>query len=211
MKNVREGGIKDQELDADEREYFLNILNVLNKNEFEEVDEKESLANNVIEHIGANVFKLAQSSICSKLVEEILGFSEPEVFEKYSSALAENLRQVCTDRMASHIMQKAVQIAFLRTVGKKSLKASKEDIVAEPPSKKGRVTKIPSEFDYNLEKDFSEEHVNYCKKFVEKLGKFMLNNLEDFQQDTYAIHVMKYVVQAIGGELLVFYFIDLNF
>lgn len=201
MKNAREGGIQDKELDSDEREYFLNIMNVLSKNQFEEVDEKESLANNVIEHIEGKVFKLAQSSICSKLVEDILGYSEPEVFEKYTSALAENLRQVCTDRMASHIMQKSLEIAFLRTVGKKSLKRSKEeDADSEPPAKKGRPSKIPSEFDYNLDKEFPEEHTDYCKKFVEKLGKFMLNNLEDFQQDTYAIHVMKTVVQAIGGE-----------
>lgn len=204
IKNARAGGIQDKDLDADEREYFLNILNILNKNAFEEIDEKESLANNVLEHIEGKEFKLAQSSICSKLVENIIGFSEPETFEKYTTALSENMRQVCTDRMASHVIQKVIEISFLRAVGKASLKTENEDDEGAPPVKKSRPSKLPNEFDYNLEKDFPQSHKDYCNKFVEKLGKFMLNNLEDFTQDTYAVHIMKTVIQSIGGKMVIF-------
>ncbi|XP_005177003.2 uncharacterized protein LOC101893336 [Musca domestica] len=193
-------------IDDDQYNYFINILDTM-KLGFEDVEEKVMMANNVFEQSKGIEVHLASNQIVCKVLESLCGFVEPAQLESYFQAFADNFRPICSDRFASHVLQKMVEIAFLRCVKNEKAKSAKLDEEDEdeaehgPPSnKKTKMSQsVASEERYNLDTDFPEEHKQNCANFVLRVGKFMLNNLEDFVWDSCASHIMRTCILCLSG------------
>ncbi|KAM7341862.1 nucleolar protein 9 [Cochliomyia hominivorax] len=195
-------------IEDDQYNYFINILDTM-KNGFEDIEEKVNMANNVFEQTKDQEVYLASNQIVCKALENLLGFVDAEQLETYFETFADSFRPICSDRFASHVLQKMVEIAFLRTISKDQLKKddneikeSKEDKEEDetPLAKKPKLNKdVLSEENYNLETEFSHEHKINCGNFVLRVGKFMLNNLEDFVWDSCANHIMRTCMLCLSG------------
>ncbi|KNC24191.1 hypothetical protein FF38_02207 [Lucilia cuprina] len=204
-------------IEDDQYNYFINILDTM-KNGFEDVEEKVNMANNVFEQTKGQEVYLASNQIVCKALESLLGFVEAELLESYFEIFADSFRPICSDRYASHVLQKMVEIAFLRSLSKEQLKNVDTDVKEtketkykadeekegeeeeQPAAKKPKLNKdVLSEENYNLETKFTPEHKQNCGKFLLRVGKFMLNNLEDFVWDSCASHIMRTCILCLSG------------
>ncbi|XP_067633583.1 nucleolar protein 9 [Eurosta solidaginis] len=192
-------------IDDDQYNYFINILDAM-KNGFEDAEEKVTMANNVLEQTIDQEVHLASNQIVCKVLETLIGFVNAANLERYFTAFADNFRPICSDRFASHVLQKMVEIAFLRALGKNKLRndVNREKNTAgskdEPLVKRAKTDgKTISEELYNLETEFNEEHRYNCSQFVLRVSKFLLNNLEDFVWDSCASHIMRTSILSLAG------------
>ncbi|XP_016974627.1 nucleolar protein 9 isoform X2 [Drosophila rhopaloa] len=182
-------------IDDEQFSYFINILDAM-KVGFEDVEERVNMANNVFEQTQDQEIHLASNQIVSKALETLVGFVDDVQLERYFSKFGDNLRPLCSDRFASHVLQKMLEIAFLRGVGKSALQETSE---GSTPNKRAKPDAAQVEEEYNLETDFSEDHREKCRQFVLRISKFMLNNLEDFVWDTCASHIMRTAILSLVG------------
>ncbi|XP_017079413.1 nucleolar protein 9 [Drosophila eugracilis] len=182
-------------IDDEQFSYFINILDAM-KVGFEDVEERVNMANNVFEQTHDQEIHLASNQIVSKALETLVGFVDDVQLERYFNKFGETLRPLCSDRFASHVLQKMVEIAFLRGVGKSAIQDSSD---AGTSSKRAKPDAAQVEEEYNLEADFSEDHREKCRQFVLRISKFMLNNLEDFVWDTCASHIMRTSILCLVG------------
>ncbi|CAD7012129.1 nucleolar protein 9 [Ceratitis capitata] len=192
-------------IETDQYNYFINILDAM-KNGFEDVEEKVTMANNVFEQTKEQELHLAYNQIVCKVLESLIGFVDAENLERFFNAFADNFRPICSDRFASHVLQKMVEVAFLRSLGNDKLKNPAEDEDSVNTKENGPASKRPktevtaiSEELYNLQTDFSVEHRQHCNEFVLRVSKFLLNNLEDFVWDSCANHIMRTSILCLAG------------
>lgn len=154
------------------------------------------MANNVLDQTNEKEVHTSSNQVACTVIEVILPFASDEHFERYQNAFASNYRPICSDKFSSHILEKLVAISMLRGIATDN----KPSPSAETPQAKRRKTdEIPSEREYNLTSDFSDEHRQKCREFVIRTSKFLLNNLEDFVWDTYASHVMRTCLDSLSG------------
>uniref|UniRef100_A0A1B0G1H5 Nucleolar protein 9 n=1 Tax=Glossina morsitans morsitans TaxID=37546 RepID=A0A1B0G1H5_GLOMM len=182
------------QIDEEQFSYFVNILDAM-KSGFESVEDKVTMANNVLAQTKDQEVRLSSNQIVCKVLESLLGFVEAERLESYFQAFAENFRPLCSDSFASHILQKLVEIAFLRFIDGES-----PDVSDHSANKKSKLDseQFTDEF-YNRNNTFSEDHKRNCANFVLKTSKFLLNNLEDFVWDSCANHIMRTCVLSLAG------------
>ncbi|KAH8373118.1 hypothetical protein KR009_012119 [Drosophila setifemur] len=180
-------------IDDEQFSYFINILDAM-KAGFEDVEERVNMANNVFEQTDGQEIHLSSNQIVSKALESLVGFVENTQLERYFEKFGENLRPLCSDRFASHVLQKMLEIAFLRGVGKTAV--LKESDAA---GKRAKPDAAQVEEEYNLTTAFSDDHRTKCRQFVLRISKFMLNNLEDFVWDTCASHIMRTAILCLAG------------
>lgn len=127
----------------------------------------------------------ATNQIASKVIDTLIGFGPVEVFEKYQEVLSSDIRTLVADKFASHVLQKLVYLSALRCNARAT------------PAKAD--TDLTRDHDYNLHSEFSAEHVKKCERFVCKVSKFLLNNLEDTVTDQYANHVIRTCLLSLAG------------
>lgn len=155
-----------------------------------------SLVSNVFETCVGKEIHFSSNQVASRIVESLLGYSEPEILESFCNEFQSNFRPICSDNFASHVLQKLVEICFLRTLTPND---DKKEGDGEKPAKKKAKTDLLSEKDYNIKTEFPEKHVEFCSQFVVKVSKFVLNNLEDFVWDNYANHIIRTCVVTLAG------------
>lgn len=117
----------------------------------------------------SNVFQQTENEevncICNqvgcRVVEQLLPFANDQVLLRYMTAISSDLRPLCSDRFASHVIE-----ALLTQACNKSLLVKTED----------------------------DEFKKSCFDFTMKIGKFLLNNLEDYLWDTYGNHICRRVL-----------------
>ncbi|XP_017002074.2 nucleolar protein 9 [Drosophila takahashii] len=182
-------------IDDEQFSYFINILDAM-KVGFEDVEERVNMANNVFEQTHDQEIHLASNQIVSKALESLVGFVDDVQLERFFSKFGESLRPLCSDRFASHVLQKMLEIAFLRGVGKSAVQETSD---AASANKRAKPDAAQVEEEYNLEAEFSEDHREKCRQFVLRISKFMLNNLEDFVWDTCASHIMRTAILCLVG------------
>ncbi|KAH8279121.1 hypothetical protein KR026_002010 [Drosophila bipectinata] len=182
-------------IDDEQYSYFINILDAM-KAGFEDTEERVNMANNVFDQTKDQEVHLASNQIVSKALESLVGFVDNTQLERFFEKFGSTLRPICSDRFASHVLQKMVEIAFLRGVGQSAVSEANEDVSA---TKKAKPDAAQVEEEYNLSADFSEEHREACRQFVLRISKFMLNNLEDFVWDTCASHIMRTGILCLVG------------
>ncbi|XP_033153236.1 nucleolar protein 9 [Drosophila mauritiana] len=182
-------------IDDEQFNYFINILDAM-KVGFEDVEERVIMANNVFEQTHDQEIHLASNQIVSKALESLVGFVDDVQLERFFSKFGDNLRPMCSDRFASHVLQKMLEIAFLRGVGKSAVQDTSD---AASANKRAKPDAAQEEEEYNLQADFTEDHREKCRQFVLRISKFMLNNLEDFVWDACASHIMRTAILCLVG------------
>lgn len=156
------------------------------------------MADNVLEQTIDKEVHISSNQIACTIIETLLPFANDTNFERFQSQFAATFRPICSDKFASHILQKLVTVSMLRAVAPLN-QTTVKDTSNEPAHKKKRTSALPGERDYNLTSEFSETHRKNCREFVEKVSKFLLNNLEDFVWDTYGSHVMRTCFDSLTG------------
>lgn len=213
-------------LENDEWSYYINIMDTI-KAGFVSIEDKrkclilcaltdgglalynyytlyflESMAENVLEQTIDKEIHTSSNQVACTVIEHLLPFSDVPNFERYQKQFAGNFRPICSDKFASHILEKLVSISFLRGVAQIQPPVEptmESSSVNGLPSKKQKPD-IPDEKSFNLTVGvFSEEHRQTCREFVVKVSKFLLNNLEDFMWDTYASHIMRTCFDSLSG------------
>lgn len=157
-----------------------------------------SMADNVLEQTVDKEVHISSNQIACTIIETLLPFANDENFERFQRQFAATFRPICSDKFASHILQKLVSVSMLRAVAPLN-QATTEETSDEPAHKKKRSSTLPGEREYNLKTEFSGTHRQNCQEFVEKVSKFLLNNLEDFVWDTYGSHVMRTCFDSLTG------------
>lgn len=115
-------------------------------------------ANNVFEQTENEEVNYSRNQIGCRVIETLLPLAKPDVLLRYTTAFASELRPLCSDRFASHVLQ-ALHTACCETPDEK------------------------------------------CKEFTVKLAKFLLNNLEDYVNDTYGTHVVRTILENFSNTL----------
>lgn len=157
------------------------------------------MANNVLEQTVDKEVRISSNQVASTIIETLLPFSDAENFERFQTKFADNFRPICSDKFASHILEKLVSLSMLRAIGA-TAKAEETGETNEPKAKKQKTESlVPSEREYNSSAKFSDEHKQKCAEYVVKVSKFLLNNLEDFVWDTYGNHVMRTCFGSLTG------------
>ncbi|XP_055631144.1 nucleolar protein 9 [Toxorhynchites rutilus septentrionalis] len=182
------------ELEQDEYNYFLEILEALGT--LQDAEERSTMANNVYEQIQGKEIKTSSNQLSSRVLENLLGYTEEATFERLMEVFGENLRVVCCDKFASHVLQKMLFVAMLRCVGELQSETEAKFALGN----KKRKLQIDDEMVFNLNHSaFGEGHRKTCGKFVKKMAKFLLNNLEEFVWDSFGNYVIRQCVLNLAG------------
>ncbi|KAJ6647162.1 Nucleolar protein 9 [Pseudolycoriella hygida] len=182
-------------LEGDEWSYFINIMDAIRQG-FESLDDKVSMANNVFEQTVDKEIHISSNQIACTILEHLMPYVDSTTLERFHKTFSENYRPICSDKFSSHILQKLIEVSFLRAVGHIQ---AEEDTETQNNSKKQKTAIIPNEKEYNLSESFSLSHRQDCTNFVIKSSKFLLNNLEDFVWDSYACHVIRTSLLSLAG------------
>nr|XP_029721278.1 nucleolar protein 9-like [Aedes albopictus] len=184
------------ELEQDEYNYFVEILEALG-NVGDDSEERSTMANNVYEQAQGKEIKVSSNQLSSRVLENLLGFTDEATFEHVMEVFGENFRVICCDRFASHVLQKALLVAMVRCVAEMQ-QALVEGDYAGVAGKKPK-SEVGRELEYNLKEEFGEAHRKVCGKFVKKVAKFLLNNLEEFVWDSFGNYVIRQCVLNLAG------------
>ena len=92
---------------------------------------------------------------------------------RFAESFNDVLRPFCSDRFASHVLQKLICVCAHRGNLRET---DKDDIVK-----------------------VKESEVKKYNEIVLKLCKYAINNIEEFVWDTYANHVLRTVMECLGG------------
>lgn len=159
------------------------------------------MASSVFDQTIDKEIHIASNQIACTILEHLLPYVDATTLERFHNAFSATLRPICSDKFASHILQKMVEVSFLRAVAKlQAPTAAEETAPKRRRTDASAAPTIPDEKQYNLMQDqFDDDHRKKCVDFVVKMSKFLLNNLEDFVWDPYACHVIRTCLMALCG------------
>lgn len=185
-------------LEQDDYVYIHEIINNMRDNESDE--DQTMMADNFFDNCVDKELSFSSNAVASKALEILAPHSSPDVFEKFSSSLLPNLRLLVNDTSASFVIEALLKTATLRTltINTEPEDPKKED---EPLAKKRKYSKVSSIIDYNLKLDIKPAHKLYCKQLVEKISRFLLNNLEDFINENNANHLIRASLHCLSGSI----------
>ncbi|XP_012283949.1 nucleolar protein 9 [Orussus abietinus] len=168
------------ELEADTYQYVVHSLELMQTG-FPTDEERLIFANNFSQEAAGHEVDYARNEVGSKVLEMLLDIGTLEIINRLVDALWGSLRPVCCDRYASHVVQKIIYVCADR--GNKNEEAPVEGVKKE-------------QSEDNTLKDSERESYD---KVALKLSRYVINNMEEFMWDTYANHVLRTVVEALGG------------
>lgn len=157
------------------------------------------MANNVFEQTVDREIYISSNQIACTIIEHLLPYTNAQNLERFQNAFAENFRPICSDKFASHILEKLVEISFLRAVSSIQIQNDTADTVKMAKKRKTTNDIAPNEKQYNLSETFDTNHIKKCSEFVVKISKFLLNNLEDFVWDQYGCHIIRTCILSLCG------------
>lgn len=148
-------------------QYFLNILKV-SKETFESDDNKCIFVDNVFKQLHGNEVNYCSNQVVSRVVDDLLPVASDETVFNLIKHFENDLRTICCDQFASHVLQQLLHVAVYRA--------------------------------YKITKDTSETIKENYFNFINKLSKFIINNLEEFIWDTYANHIVRSCIACLCGQ-----------
>ncbi|XP_052888402.1 nucleolar protein 9 [Anopheles moucheti] len=190
------------ELEQAEYNYLVSILEAMTKQK--DTEERQLIANNVMGQLKGKEIRTASNQVGSRVLENLLVYTGEETFAPLMDMFAENFRVFCCDIFASHVLQKMLHIAMLRAVA--PLQPEKDEQESQQQSKK----KKPGSADWNensvwpcveysMKEEYSDEHRQKCRQFVERMAKFLVNNMEEFVWDMKANFVIRQCMLNLSG------------
>lgn len=174
---------RGRSLSEEEYSYYMRVFEQLNHLEGEE---KEILIRNFMRELEQNGQErsLASNQIVSRILDSALPHADITQVLAMSRIFAEDLRPLCVDPYASHNVQTLLTLS-LKYV------------------QKGAVQKRHEENEKEEEKEVlvhvSEEQRQEFSTFLEKVVRFVYNNLEDFVSHMYASHVVRSALEVCSG------------
>ncbi|XP_049538785.1 nucleolar protein 9 [Anopheles darlingi] len=202
---------RGEDLDQSQYNYLLSILDSMGKTEGTE--ERQLMANNVLGQLEGKEIRTSSNQLGSRVLENLLTYADEETFARLMDTLAEHFRVVCCDSFASHVLQRVLYVAMLRTVAPLQEQPEQEHDekaaeLKESAEKKRKLTAGGDErgpkdiwpsFTYSLQEPYSDEHRRACGAFVERLAKFLVNNLEEFVWNCTANYVVRQCMLHLSG------------
>lgn len=164
------------DVNHDTYQYMVHILEVM-KNDFPTVEEKLIFVNNVYEQTIGHEIEYAQNQMGSRILDSLLKYANLETIQRLVTTFNPSLRLLSNDRFASHVLQKIVMVCADR--GNKRIESNAEQNVDGIEVK--------------------ELEVESYNSIVLKLSKYFINNIEEFVYDTYANHLLRTVIECLGG------------
>ncbi|XP_015121551.1 nucleolar protein 9 [Diachasma alloeum] len=163
------------ELDSDSYQYMVRIMEVL-RTDFPTMDDKLIFVNNVFEQTIAHEVDYAKNQVGSLVLDTLMKYASLDVIQRMTDAFSPSLRPICSDRFASHVLEKIIQTCADR--GNRKCKS-------DPLNK----NEVP----------IAEEEIEKYNDITMKLSKYMINNIEEFIYDTYANHILRTSIHCLGG------------
>ncbi|KAJ8957662.1 hypothetical protein NQ318_017554 [Aromia moschata] len=119
LKNARKYGKKGyygrgSELDADTYQYFIRIMETYREG-FANDEERSIFADNVFEQTVSKEVECSCNQVGCRVVETLLPFSNDDTLRKFMEAFSSDLRRLCGDRFASHVLEALVVQACTRS------------------------------------------------------------------------------------------------
>ncbi|XP_050091011.1 nucleolar protein 9 [Anopheles aquasalis] len=196
---------RGEDMDRKEYNYLLSILDAMGKTG--DTEERQLMANNVLAQLEGKEIRTSSNQLGSRVLENLLTYTDEETFARLMDTLAEHFRVVCCDSFASHVLQRVLYVAMLRTVAPLQ-EQQQEEGDGKSAEKKQKLTAGGDErgpkdiwpsFTYSLQEPYSEEHRRACGAFVERLAKFLVNNLEEFVWNCTANYVVRQCMLHLSG------------
>ncbi|KAI4490922.1 hypothetical protein M0802_010596 [Mischocyttarus mexicanus] len=172
------------DLDADTYQYMVRILGLMQEG-FPSVEEKLIFINNVYEQSTGREVEYSKNQVGSRVLESLLKYANLETIQKFTEALSSSLRPISCDTFASHVLEKIIVVCADRGNRSKTL------------SQKSKSKETENEQDFII--DVKESEVKLYNDIVIRLSKYLINNLEEFVWDTYANHLIRTVMECLGG------------
>ncbi|XP_035794693.1 nucleolar protein 9-like [Anopheles albimanus] len=202
---------RGEAMDKKEYNYLLSILDTMGKTE--DTEERQLMANNVLGQLEGKEIRTSSNQLGSRVLENLLTYTDEETFARLMDTLAEHFRVVCCDSFASHVLQRVLFVAMLRTVAPLQEQQMQEDDEKQAESKESAEKKrkltaggdergpkdVWPSFTYSLQEPYSDEHRRACGAFVERLAKFLVNNLEEFVWNCTANYVVRQCILHLSG------------
>lgn len=166
-------------VDSDTYQYMVRILELM-KQDFPTPEEKLIFVNNVYEQTIGHEIEYAQNQIGSRILDSFLKYANLETIQRLVDAFGSSLRPLSSDRFASHVLQRIVTICADRGNRDESRKSCSEQST-----------------DATVE--VKESELKSYNNIVLKLSRYFINNVEEFVFDTYANHLVRTVIECLGG------------
>lgn len=166
----------------------------------EDDETQQLMADSVLEQSEGKEVKFACHVLASQALDTLIGHSTPEIFEKFTSSLMSDLRLIVNDTSGSFVLEACVKIGTLRALApKEDSNTDNTTVDDEPSAKRKKFSRVSSDIDYNLKTAVKHSHKMYCQQLVEKISKFLLNNLEDYLQENHAGHLIRKCILSLAG------------
>ncbi|KAF5290920.1 hypothetical protein FQR65_LT11502 [Abscondita terminalis] len=122
LKNAKGYGKKGMygrgtQLDADTYQYFIRILEVY-KEGFPSDEEKSIFVNNVFQHTEDQEINCCCNQVGCRVIQTFLPFAGESHLRRYMDTLFSDLRPLCSDPFASHVLQTLVDISCQKSLDK---------------------------------------------------------------------------------------------
>ncbi|XP_001603653.2 nucleolar protein 9 [Nasonia vitripennis] len=160
------------ELDAETYQYMVNVLEMI-RTEFPTMTDKQIFVDNVYEQTVGREINFAKNQVGSRVLDTLIKYAGFETIVRFSEAFNEALRPFCSDRFASHVLQKLMHVCAHRG---NLVKSDEQETVKVKESEV---------------KKYNEITLKFCK--------YVINNIEEFVWDTYANHVLRTALECLGG------------
>ncbi|XP_076766344.1 nucleolar protein 9 [Xylocopa sonorina] len=168
------------DVDSDTYQYMVRILELM-RNDFPTAEEKLIFVNNVYEETVGRELEYARNQVGSRILDSLLRYANLETIQRLVDAFVPSLRPLSSDRFASHVLEKILLTCADR--GNKRNKTSGSD--------SGPIIDAVVQV--------GESDVDRYNAIALKLSKYFINNLEEFVFDSYANHLLRTVVECLGG------------
>ncbi|CAN7992045.1 unnamed protein product [Ixodes hexagonus] len=209
-------------LDRETEAYFVEVYSRFQA-DFEDDEDKAVFVANVAEQTRGKELEVScsRNSSVSLCVQMVLSqTTDPSVLTRFMTAFADSLRMVCTHCIASHIVQTLLEAALKYLRDPSSFDADGEESAMAVPEEKNGWIKKEHSTKSKVKKIKAEEAAMECEDekgegkatmdglqnphdkvtyWVLHIGRFCLENLEEFMYSPLASSVIRTVVQVLGG------------
>ncbi|XP_050079683.1 nucleolar protein 9 [Anopheles maculipalpis] len=203
VQKMKRHGQRGSQLQLDEFKYLSAILDNITGDK--ETEDRQLMASNVMGQLKGKEIRTAMNLVGSRVLENLIVYTDEETFAPLMDLFAENFRVFCGDKFASHVLQRVLSTALLRAVAplQKKHPANEQEEISKKKQKFGgegwNEKCIWPGVEYCLQEEYSEEHRERCCKFVERMARFLMNNLEEFVANGSACHAIRQIILHLAG------------
>ncbi|KAK7072909.1 hypothetical protein SK128_011242 [Halocaridina rubra] len=181
LREAKHSGRGNPDITHEQLNYCYRVSQDLKQVEGEE---RELLADNFLKEViaGDNVMKLACNRYVSRVLEDVLQYVGASGVISLGQILGKDLRSVCLDSFASHILQRIMALSL--------------QLVQKTVNQKNGEAIDVADTDREL---ITEEERRELTSLLNKIGRFVYNNLDEFICDTYGSHIFRTVLEICSG------------